>query len=133
MVPQRQFGVVARFAAGVFWEDVMGKREKVKGKRWEREVARKLREQVFTDCPDSVRRGWQTRKGDDDPDVISPAFSIECKVGKVIPMAHAIRQAKASANGKDWLVVAKVDRQPATVTMDFDAFLDMACDWWGER
>lgn len=101
-----------------------------KGHNWERAVATKLREQVFTDCPDQVKRGWQTRKGTDDPDVVSPAFSVECKIGKVIPMAHAIRQAKATAGGKYWLVAAKVDRQPATVTMDLDAFLTLAGEWW---
>lgn len=71
----------------------MGSYQRRKGHNYEREVARKLRELL----PDAdVRRGRQTRRGDDEADVEGTPFWIECKVGAAPNVWAALKQADAA-------------------------------------
>lgn len=110
----------------------MGKLSCAKGKRWEREVARRL-SAVFGDY--GVRRGLQYRDGADAPDVIAPAMWIECKVGRLTNPRAALRQAAAASKGKGvWPVaICKDDGDPPHVTMDFEDFLDLLTEWQALR
>lgn len=67
-----------------------GRKSRNKGKRWEQDVARTMRA-IFGD---HVKRGWQSRAGDDDPDIVGvPHFWIECKRQKRTNFRAALRQA----------------------------------------
>lgn len=71
-----------------------------KGKRGEQQVATALREGM-PEIADTIRRGWQTRLGCDQPDVCGlPGFWIEVKTGKVPNMRAAYKQASAEAKGR---------------------------------
>ena len=70
----------------------MGKSQRDKGKRGERELAKKL--QALD--PEARRSFGQSRSGADAPDIIidyDPPLWIECKVGKRPPTAKALQQA----------------------------------------
>lgn len=109
----------------------MGKSEREKGKRWEREVARDMR-QALPGC--HVVRGWQARAGSDAPDVDGTPFWVECKVGKRPPLRPALQQAvEASVEAGDKrpvVAVVKSDRQPPLVLMHYDDWLDLVGEWW---
>ena len=99
----------------------MGRPSRDKGKRGEREVAAILRAAGF----DGVRRGWQSRAGSDDPDVIGlPGFWIEVGFGRTIrPRAKLAQAVEASAGSglipvsvtrgalrdDDWVVTLTLD------------------------
>lgn len=87
----------------------MGLSQRRKGRGWEQQVARDLREYM----PGAdIRRGWQSRKGSDDADVICPLYWIECKCGKQPSPRAALRQAQAASPGGKWiLAVIKDDRK----------------------
>jgi hypothetical protein len=99
-----------------------------KGHAFERAVAARLAE-VFGE--DVVRRGIQYRAGEDAPDVVCPAFWIECKRGQATNPRAALRQARADAKGSDrWPVaVTKNDREDIHVTMMFDDFVALVTEW----
>lgn len=104
-----------------------------KGKRWEREIAARLRE-IFGE---DVRRGWQARSGGDDPDIVDvPNFWVEAKHHKVVNIGAAIRQVLIAKKKKDdrWpLIVSKSDRQEPLATMTWESFLEMLRQWWEAR
>lgn len=106
----------------------MGKLSWDKGKRWEREVARRMAA-IFGD--EHVRRGLQYRDGSECPDVIAPGMWLECKVGRLTNPRAALRQAMQDSEGKGLLPVAvcKDDGDPAHVTMDFEDFCDLLTEW----
>ena len=56
-------------------EEDLGKSQRDKGKRGERALAEILRE-AFPEIGEEIRRGWQTRFGDDEPDIIAPGLGI---------------------------------------------------------
>lgn len=59
----------------------MGKAQREKGKRGERMLAEELRN-TFPELAEQIRRGWQSRSGSDDPDVVGvPGVWFESKVG----------------------------------------------------
>ena len=101
----------------------MGRAEREKGKRWEREVASRFREAM----PGThVKRGWQTRSGEDAPDVDCPPFWIECKVGKAPPVLPALEQAERDApRGRVPIGVVKRDRTRPVVVLGLDDFLEI--------
>jgi len=104
-----------------------GLRSRRKGHNWEREVARRFRD-IFGE---DVKRGWQSRSGDDAPDVCIPHFWVECKRGKRTNPRAALRQAnEASSKAHVPLAVCKDDREDAFIVMSFDDYLDLVTEWW---
>ena len=99
-----------------------------KGVEWERAVARRLA-QVFGKL--GVRRGLQYRDGGECADVITPAFWVECKAGKLTNPRAALRQAKRDAARKGlWpIAVCKDNKQEPHVTMGFEDFLELLAEW----
>jgi len=103
-----------------------------KGKRFERFVAKMMK----TIYGDVVRRGWQSRSGQDEPDVICPDWWIECKhYAKRVDLYAAIKQSchdfdrspdKKLARQKIPIVVHKVDDKPELVTMMMSDFIEVA-------
>ena len=109
----------------------MGRSQREKGKRWEREVAEMMRP-IFPEA----HRGWQARAGSDAPDVVKCGpFWPECKSSKrnVSPIA-ALDQA-TEAMGQDHLglcypvAICKVDRSRPTATMYLDDWLELVREW----
>ena len=96
-----------------------GRRSRTKGKRGEQELARLLRE-TFPHFAESIRRGWQSRVGCDDPDVCGlPGFWIECKTGKQPNVRAALAQARADSGERAIpIAVIRDDRRPAFVALD---------------
>ena len=99
----------------------MNSREK--GKRFEREVAKKLRENGYTDA----RRGQQYCGANGDADVVGlPYIHIECKAVEKLNLYDAMDQAKADAKGiEEPVVIHKKNNKPVLVTMEFDTFMRM--------
>jgi hypothetical protein len=111
----------------------MGRMQREKGKRWEREVAGYLRD-IFGE---KVCRGWQARLGSDDPDVKNvPRQWVECKHDNGISVHAAMVQAitemgKSRASPDTWPVVYfKRDRTEPLAVMRLKDFLDLLRDWW---
>lgn len=95
-----------------------GKTSREKGKRGERELARKLREQGFG----KARRGQQFSGANGDADVVGlPGVHIECKRTERLSLYDALSQAKADAkddeapvvmhrkNNCEWVVIQPLD------------------------
>lgn len=97
-----------------------GKASRTKGARWEREVARLFRD-VFGD---SVHRGLQSQ-GEVVPDVVTPYFWIECKVGKRPNVLRALRQACSAADDRVPLAVIKPDHSTPAVCMRLCDFIEL--------
>tara|TARA_A100001391_G_C5023452_1_gene266487 strand:- start:797 stop:1147 length:351 start_codon:yes stop_codon:yes gene_type:complete len=87
-----------------------------KGKRWEQEVARMMRA-IFGD---HIKRGWQSREGDDDPDIVGvPKFWIECKRHKRTNFRAALRQAESACPGDHMpLAICRDDPGEGTASVD---------------
>ncbi len=102
-----------------------------KGADFERELVRTFREVM----PDSgVRRGLQSRSGEEVPDVELPCFWLEAKRHQRTNVKAALRQAVEAAPKGRWpMAVCKDDRQPAIVAMYLDDFLDLLGEWWELR
>lgn len=105
----------------------MGKSQREKGKRFEREVARRFRD-VLPGY--DVRRGFQSRRGSDAPDVDVPKFWVEAKVGARTNPRAALAQAIEATDGRIPVAVCKDDRKDPVVMMRMDDFLDFVLDWW---
>ena len=100
----------------------MGKLSNDKGKVFERRIARMFREQLGID----VKRGWQSRKGMDAPDVCVPGLWIECKHGKQTRPKAALAQAMSDAKaGYLPVAITRNDGAPILVTMLFSDWLDL--------
>lgn len=98
-----------------------GRRNREKGKRFEREVAKMVREALG----EPARRGEQAG-GAYSSDVVMRNFWVECKVGARPGIHRAIEQAcsdaKAAGSSKTPIVISKRDREDVLVTMKFSAF-----------
>lgn len=106
----------------------MGKMQRNKGQRFEREIAGILRD-TLPDC--DAKRGWQARSGKDNCDVDIPRLWIECKHGiKPNPRA-ALQQAIEATDGRLPIAIIKDDysRDPMVV-MRLSDFLLILKDWW---
>jgi hypothetical protein len=109
----------------------MGKMERDKGARFEREVAVDLRP-IFP----RARRGYQRFTGQDEPDVAEvPPFWIECRHRKKVSALTVLKLAEKSiadrgAKGKMPVAVTKVDRDVAMVSMRLDDWLEVIEAWW---
>lgn len=108
-----------------------GRRSRRKGHDFERELARIFREAM----PGAhIRRGLQSRSGDEVPDVDLPCFWLEAKRHRRTNIKAALAQAIATAPKGRWpIAVCKDDRQPAIVAMQLDDFLDLIGEWWEAR
>ncbi len=96
-----------------------GLRSRRKGRRGEQQLAQLLRA-VFPELAEGVRRGWQSREGDDDPDVIGlPGIWLESKCGKRPNPRAALTQARRDADGRAVPVaVIRDDRQRPFAVLD---------------
>lgn len=113
----------------------MGKMQRNKGARWEREIATRLRE-VFHGA--EIRRGQQG-DGAVRPDVVCPLVWVEAKAGGAWTYEGATNQAcedaaRAGAYGATrWpVVLAKRNRARPVAVMDLDDFLDLLRVLWVE-
>jgi len=100
----------------------MGKSQREKGKRGEREVARILRNRGL-----DAKRGVQYQGSPDSPDVTGlPGYHVEVKFVERLDLRRAIEQSKADA-GEDEVpvVVHRRSREPWNITMSFEDFLDL--------
>ena len=108
-----------------------GARSHRKGASYERELVHRFREAM----PGAdVKRGFQTRSGQEAADVECPVFWVESKRGKKPNMRGALAQAiEAAPEGRVPIAVVRDDRAEATVTLLLDDFLDLVREWWELR
>jgi len=93
-----------------------------KGKVGERQTATDLREK-FPWLSEGIKRGWQTRAGADDPDVIFPGYWFESKKLKRFTTAP-LDQAISDSKGRGVPVaVIRPDRKKPVVMMLWSDFL----------
>lgn len=105
-----------------------GKKNRAKGQRFEREVAKIMRERLDVNC----RRSSQSA-GAYSSDLIVKSFWVECKSGQRpnIPgaMEQAIGDLAKSGKNKKPIAVTKKDRSDVLVTMLMDDFLEIVKPW----
>lgn len=94
---------------------------RVKGKRWERDVAQRLRPLFGS----HVKRGYQARAGCEAPDVDGTPYWIECKHGRLVNLRAALAQALAATDGRPPVVVAKDQGRSALVVMTLADWLEL--------
>mgnify|MGYP003152027700 CR=1 FL=1 len=107
----------------------MGRHSRTKGVAWERKVASILREHGF----DAKRTFGQYRKGDEDPDVVTPNLWVECKRGKSIAYEKAIDQAIGDSEGSGLIpiVICKKDHKEPLVILRLSDFLEHGSKFGG--
>jgi hypothetical protein len=106
----------------------MGRAQRAKGARFERELVARLRTVFGGD----VRRGLQFRDGAEAADVMLPApIHLEAKHDNGISVWAAMRQAVKDAKpGSFRLVVLKHDRQEPIAAMPYEDFEELLKQWW---
>lgn len=102
-----------------------------KGANYERELVHRFREAM----PNAeIRRGLQSRSGDEVPDVDCPVFWIESKRGIKPNVRAALKQAAdACSQGRIPLAVIRDDHDEAFVALSLDDFLEFVAEWWQGR
>ena len=102
-----------------------------KGARFEREMVHRFREAM----PGAeVRRGLQSRGGEEVPDVDCPVFWLELKRGRKPNIRGALRQAIGDApKGRIPVAIVRDDHAEATVTLLLEDFLELVAEWWEGR
>ena len=102
-----------------------------KGHAYERELVHLFRKAM----PGAeVRRGLQSRSGDEVADVECPVFWVESKRGKKPGVRAALRQALAAAPHERMCVaVIRDDRAEPFISMLLDDFLELVNEWWELR
>jgi len=110
----------------------VGKMQRDKGARFEREVAKIFRE-ALPGC--DAKRGLQTRGGAAEvPDVQAGPFAIECKVGKKPPVRFALDTAvEHCPRGCYPMAIIKEDRRQPFAVMPLDDLLEILTEWWEYR
>lgn len=108
-----------------------GARSRRKGSAFERALVHRFREAM----PNAtVRRGLQSRSGDEVPDVELPCFWLEAKHHHRTNIRAAMRQAMAACPPDRWPVaVCKDDHASPLVTMQLEDFLELIREWWERR
>jgi len=102
-----------------------------KGAAYERELVHRFRA-AMSDA--GVRRGLQSRGGDEVPDVDCPVFWVEAKRGRKPNVRGALAQAAGAApKGRIPLAVIRDDRAEAFVALALDDFLELVTEWWQGR
>jgi len=98
----------------------MGKYEREKGKRFEREIANRFKEEGF-----DTRRGQQFCGLNGDADVVGlPGIHIECKAVEKLNVYEAMEQSERDAReGEAPIVIQKRKYKDILVTMKFDDFV----------
>lgn len=104
----------------------MGKREREKGKRGERELARRLSAYGY-DC----RRGQQYAGANGDADVVGvPGIHIECKRVERLNLYDAVAQAKRDRKaGEKAVVMHRRDNCEWLVTMPLSEWIELYREW----
>jgi len=110
----------------------MGKMQRDKGARWERDVAAQMRD-AMPGC--GAKRGFQTRGGAAEcADVTAGPFHMELKVGKRPPIRKAYQTASDTCPaGQIPVAVIKEDRKPAFVVIGLEDFKEFISEWWQSR
>jgi len=81
-----------------------------------------------------VRRGLQSRSGDEVPDVDCPVFWVEAKRGRKPNVRGALKQAiDAAPKGRIPIAVVRDDRAAPFVVLLLDDFLELIEQWWSAR
>jgi len=94
---------------------------KNKGARYEREVAKILREFGY-----EARRGIQFRGGEDSPDVISDfPLHIEAKHVEKLNIWKALEQSERDSNGNPFCVIHRRNRTDTFVTLKLTEFVKL--------
>lgn len=95
----------------------------IKGKTFEREIARYLREHGFTDA----RRGVQYAGGPDSPDVVGlKGFHIECKRTESLRLYDALRQSiRDSGEDEIPIVIHRRNGEKPVVILRLDDFMEV--------
>jgi hypothetical protein len=108
--------------------------QRQKGKAGEREVAAQVRA-AMPWLADRVRRGWQAREGDDDPDVIGiPGVWLEVKRGRQPNPRAALAQAVEDSHGRGIpIAVVRDDRKDAFAVMRWTDLLAILADYMKEK
>jgi len=109
----------------------MGALSRRKGRRFEQELVHLFREAM----PGAeVRRGLQSRGGEEVADLDCPVFWIEAKRGRQPNVRAALRQAETNTpKGRIPLAVIRDDRAEAFVSLSLDDFLELVREWWEAR
>lgn len=109
----------------------MGALSRRKGRRFEQELVHSFRDAM----PGAdVRRGLQSRGGEEVADLDCPVFWIEAKRGRQPNVRRALRQAEEAApQGRIPLAVIRDDRAEAFVALSLDDFLELVREWWAGR
>lgn len=102
-----------------------------KGARFERAMVHRFRDAM----PDAeIRRGLQSRSGEEVADLDCPVFWPELKRGKKPNIRAALRQAiEAAPKGRIPIAIIRDDRAEEIVTLLLDDFLDLVSEWWAGR
>jgi hypothetical protein len=85
--------------------------------------------------PDAeIRRGLQSRSGEEVADLDCPVFWPELKRGKKPNIRAALRQAiEAAPKGRIPIAIIRDDRAEEIVTLLLDDFLEFVSEWWVGR
>lgn len=106
----------------------MGAMSRRKGAEWERALVQRFRE-VMPGA--EVKRGLQSRSGEEVADVDCPALWIEAKRGRKPSVRAALKQAETSApKGRIPVAVIRDDRSAAFVALPLEDFLELVREWW---
>jgi hypothetical protein len=102
-----------------------------KGADFERSLVQRFRAAM----PDAaVRRGLQSRSGQEVSDVDAPCFWIEAKRHRLTNPREALRQATETCPPGRWPVgVCKDDGAEPFVVLSLEDFLDLVSEWWRAR
>jgi hypothetical protein len=108
-----------------------GAHSRRKGATFERELVHLFRDAM----PGAeVRRGLQSRSGDEVPDVDCPVFWPEAKRGRKPNVRGALKQAiDAAPQGRIPVAVIRDDRTAPFAVLQLDDFLDLVREWWELR
>ena len=95
----------------------------LKGKTFEREIARYLREHGYTEA----RRGQQYKGGGDSPDVVGlQGFHIEAKRTEHLRLYESLKQSiRDCAEGEKPIVIHRKNNEPSVVIMLLDDFMEV--------
>jgi hypothetical protein len=119
----------------------MGRAQRIKGKRWEQEVARQLRQLTGHNWV----RGLQSRDGGEVPDVYCQdlPYWIECKKGKRVRFAAALQQAEKAIDScedpyapQKPIAILGVDHEEPYALMRLEEFKELlhdALEWRRHR
>jgi len=88
----------------------MGRRSQVKGAQYERELAKRWREQELFR---NAKRGLGQARGDSGNDIEGTPYWVQAKQGKAIGLREAMRQAIRDTDGRTPIVVARYDGDSA--------------------